>query len=129
MEKTSPMAKRPLSPHLQIYKPQLTSVLSITHRLTGIYLCASVLGILSWIYALASSPECFYATTGFWNGTLGKLIIFSWCVCFYYHLSNGIRHLFWDVGRGFDLPSVYRSGWLVVSATVFLSLLTALIIF
>ena len=129
MKQTPPLHTRPLSPHLQIYKPQLTSVLSILHRMSGIYLSLSVLGILSWIYALSSSPECFYATTGFWNGSFGKLIIFSWCVCFYYHLGNGIRHLIWDMGRGFDLPTVYRGGWMVVGLTAFLSLITAVIIF
>lgn len=129
MQTTPPRAARPLSPHLQIYKPQLTSVLSILHRISGAYLSLCVLGIISWIYGISMGADSFYAITGFWNGFLGKLIVFSWVVSFAYHFSNGIRHLAWDIGWGFELTTAYRTGKLVMLLTIIFSALAAIIIF
>lgn len=129
MQTTSHRAARPLSPHLQIYKPQLTSVLSILHRMSGAYLTLCVLGIISWVYGIAMGADCFYAVMNFWNSFFGKLIIFSWVICFSYHLSNGIRHLAWDVGWGFELTTAYRTGKVVIGLTLIFSSLAAIIIF
>ena len=117
-------AKRPLSPHLQIYRPQLTSILSITHRLTGVALAVGTLLLVYWLAAAAAGPEAFRDAQSFVGSILGRLLLFGWTVGLFFHLCNGIRHLFWDVGLGFELDEVYRSGWTVVVATVVLSLLT-----
>jgi succinate dehydrogenase / fumarate reductase cytochrome b subunit len=114
---------RPLSPHLQVYRPQLTSVLSILHRATGVALAVGTLLLVYWLAAAAAGPEAFAAAQGFVGSPLGLILLFGWSVALFYHLCNGIRHLAWDAGCGFELPSVYRSGWAVVIATAALTLL------
>lgn len=115
--------ERPLSPHLQIYKPQLTSALSILHRLTGVALGFGTLLLVWWLAAAAAGPEAFATAQGFIGSWLGLLLLFGWSVALFYHLCNGIRHLFWDAGYGFELPQAYASGWAVVIATGVLTLL------
>lgn len=117
-----PSHPRPLSPHLQIYRWQLTSVLSILHRLTGVALAVGTLLLVSWLIAAAAGPEPYAAAQSLIGSILGRLLLFGWTVALFYHLCNGIRHLFWDVGRGFELRSAYASGWAVVIATAVLSL-------
>ena len=112
---------RPLSPHLQVYKPQITSLLSILHRLTGVGLGLGMLLLAWWLIAAAVGPEAFEAAQGLVGSIIGRLILFGFTVAFFYHLANGIRHLAWDAGYGFELPSLTRSGWLVVAATVVLT--------
>ena len=118
---------RPLSPHLQVYKPQLTSVLSITHRLTGIFLAFGAIVYSLWIVSLAQAPESFLCMQKFTYHFIRRTLLFCWTLAFYYHLCNGMRHLFWDAGYGFELPQVYKSGWAVVIATVILTLSTWMI--
>ena len=115
--------ERPLSPHLQIYKPQLTSVLSITHRLSGIFLCGGTLVLVYWLYALASGPEEYATAQNCLNSPVARAFFFLWTLAFFYHLLNGIRHLIWDIGKGFELEVVYASGRWVVIGTVILTLL------
>lgn len=115
--------ERPLSPHLQVYKPQLTSALSILHRLTGVALGFGTLLLVWWLAAAAAGPEAFATAQGFIGSWLGLLLLFGWSVALFYHLCNGIRHLFWDAGYGFELPQAYASGWAVVIATGVLTLL------
>lgn len=115
-------AKRPLSPHLQIYRPQLTSVLSITHRLSGVALAVGTMLLVYWLAAAAAGPESFESAQSFVGSFLGRLLLFGWTLGLFFHLCNGIRHLVWDVGLGFELDEVYRSGWTVVAATAVLSL-------
>lgn len=115
--------ERPLSPHLQVYKPQLTSALSILHRLTGIALGFGTLLLVWWLAAAAAGPEAFATAQGFIGSWLGLLLLFGWSVALFYHFCNGIRHLFWDAGYGFELPQAYASGWAVVIATGVLTLL------
>lgn len=117
-------AKRPLSPHLQVYRPQLTSILSITHRLSGVALSLGTLLLVYWLAAAAAGPEAFESAQSFVGSFLGRLLLFGWTIGLFFHLCNGIRHLFWDVGLGFELDDVYRSGWTVVVATAVLSLVT-----
>lgn len=105
---------RPLSPHLQIYKPQLTSFLSICHRMAGIWLTVGVLFLVCWLSSAATGPESFARIQGFNASWFGRLLLFGWTLALFYHLCNGIRHLFWDAGKGFDIPTVNRSGILVV---------------
>ncbi|MFQ5466597.1 MAG: succinate dehydrogenase, cytochrome b556 subunit [Kiloniellaceae bacterium] len=113
---------RPLSPHLQVYRPQLTSVLSITHRLTGVALAAGTLLLVYWLVAAAASVEAFDTAQSLIGSWFGRLLLFGWSLALFYHLCNGIRHLFWDVGAGLDLPTSARSGYAVLIATVVLTL-------
>ena len=113
---------RPLSPHLQVYKPQITSVLSIAHRMTGVGLGFGTLLIAWWLIAAAAGPEAFETARGFMASFIGRLVLLGFTVALFYHLANGIRHLFWDAGVGFELETVERSGWAVVAATVALTL-------
>lgn len=107
-------AARPLSPHLQVYRPQITSVMSITHRATGVALALGSLLLVAWLWAAAYN-ENYYL---FWQHIAAQwwanLLLAGWTFSLYYHLANGIRHLFWDMGKGFALPNVTRSGVLVV---------------
>ncbi len=119
----TPVAARPLSPHLQIYRPQLTSVLSITHRATGVALAAGTLLLVWWLVAAASGPEQFATVQGVIGSWLGRLVLLGWTMALFFHLANGIRHLFWDAGLGFGLRAAYASGWAVVAATVALTAL------
>ncbi|HVZ00673.1 MAG TPA: succinate dehydrogenase, cytochrome b556 subunit [Dongiaceae bacterium] len=114
---------RPLSPHLQIYRRQLTSVLSILHRLTGIGLAVGLLYLVCWLVAAARGAEAFDNLQGFNGSIIGRLLLFGWTIAFFYHLLNGIRHLAWDAGWGFELPTVYRTGWAVIIGTAVLTLL------
>ena len=116
-------AQRPLSPHLQIYRPQITSVLSISHRLTGLALAIGTLLLVWWLVALASGPEAFATVQGFVGSWLGRLLMLGWTFALFFHLANGIRHLFWDAGYGFDLKTTTASGWAAVAASVVLTLL------
>lgn len=109
---------RPLSPHLQVYRWQWTMLLSITHRATGIALAAGSLLLVCWLLAVASGPDAFAAVHGFVGSWLGRLLLFGWTWALLYHLFNGIRHLFWDAGIGFELPAARASGYAVVAASV-----------
>jgi succinate dehydrogenase / fumarate reductase cytochrome b subunit len=109
---------RPLSPHLQIYRWQLTSVLSILHRATGIALSVGALYLATWVMYAASSPKA-YALFQSFNGSIaGRIVLGGWLFAAFYHLCNGIRHLFWDAGYGFELKDAYRSGWIVVGVAL-----------
>ncbi|MBM3468394.1 MAG: succinate dehydrogenase, cytochrome b556 subunit [Alphaproteobacteria bacterium] len=119
-----PPSSRPLAPHLQIYRPQLTSILSIMHRLTGMGLSCGALLIVVWLGALAMGQEHYYGVTGWLSSPLGTTLLFGWAFCFYFHFANGIRHLFWDMGWGYELKTVYRSGWIVVCSAFGFTLLT-----
>src|ERR1043166_174433 len=114
---------RPLSPHLQVYRWQLTSTRSILHRATGIALAGGAVLWVWWLLALADGPNAFAAISAFSASILGRILLFGWTLCFFYHLANGIRHLWWDTGNGLDLPAVYRSGWTVVAFTAVATLL------
>ena len=119
--------RRPLSPHLQVYKPQLTSVLSITHRATGIALSVGLLLLVYWLAAIASGPEAYRNVQHLFLNPFAALLLFGWTWALFYHLCNGIRHLFWDAGYGFDIPTVYKSGKAVVIASLLLTFLVWLI--
>jgi succinate dehydrogenase / fumarate reductase cytochrome b subunit len=109
---------RPLSPHLQVYKPQLTTVLSILHRATGIALSVGALYLATWVIYAASNPTAYGMFQSFNTSILGRIVLGGWLFCAFYHLSNGIRHLFWDAGYGFELKDAYRSGWIVVAVAL-----------
>ncbi len=123
------MAKieRPLSPHLQIYKPQITMVTSITHRATGIALGVGTLLLAWWLIAVATGPEAYATVSAFMTSWLGQIVLFGFTWSLFYHLCNGIRHLFWDMGQGFELPTMRKSGMAAIIASVVLTLLTWII--
>jgi succinate dehydrogenase / fumarate reductase cytochrome b subunit len=114
---------RPLSPHLQIYRPQLTSVLSISHRASGIVLGAGAVALTFWLLALASGPEAYARASAMLGSVPGQLLLFLFTFALFYHLCNGVRHLFWDMGYGFELGTVYASGKAAVAASAILTLL------
>jgi succinate dehydrogenase / fumarate reductase, cytochrome b subunit len=115
---------RPLSPHLQVYRWQLTSVLSILHRAAGIALAGGTILLVGWLVDAAVGPRAYAAMQHFLSSWLGLLLLFLWSVALYYHLCNGIRHLWWDSGHGLELPQVYTGGWIVLAATAALTLLS-----
>jgi succinate dehydrogenase / fumarate reductase, cytochrome b subunit len=101
---------RPLSPHLQVYKPQITSVMSILHRITGVFLSLGSLLLAAWIFAAAYDEQMYLTLAGFFKSLIGTALLIAWTGAFYYHLCNGIRHMFWDAGKGFEIATVTRSG-------------------
>ena len=121
--------QRPLSPHLQIYKPQITSVLSILHRGTGIVLSIGSIILVLWIVALTLGESTYLMYSNIINNWFSKLIIFGFTFALFYHLSNGIRHLFWDAGYGYDLNHAYISGVSVIISSLLLTSLTWLIVY
>lgn len=108
---------RPLSPHLQVYSPQITSVLSILHRISGIVLSFGAFVLAWWLLAVAQGAESYARAAGYLASPLGKLALFGFSFVLVYHLLNGIRHLLWDAGWGYKLPQVYRSGYVVIALT------------
>jgi succinate dehydrogenase / fumarate reductase cytochrome b subunit len=118
--------ERPLSPFMFPiwYRFQITSTLSILHRLTGIGLAVGSILLAWWLVAVAAGGELFAATRGILASPIGVLLLFLWSIAFFYHLCSGIRHLAWDAGYGFEIRDAYRSGYAVLAATAFLTLIT-----
>ncbi len=116
--------ERPLSPHLQVYRPQMTSLLSIAHRGCGVVLSFFTPVLVFWLVSLASGPQSYEAWQSFASNGFVKLLFLGWTFALFYHLSNGIRHLFWDAGHGFEMQSLYRSGYMVVASAVILTVIT-----
>lgn len=115
---------RPLSPHLQVYRWQWTMAYSILHRATGVALAVGALYLTWWLIALASGPQAFAAVQGFSGSIIGQLMLLGWTFSLFYHLANGIRHLAWDAGRGFELDTAAMTGHAVVAAAVVLTGIT-----
>ena len=115
---------RPLSPHLQVYRLPLVAVMSITHRITGVALAAGTILLAFWLGGGAYSPSAYARVSAFLGSWIGYLLLFAWSVALYYHLCNGIRHLWWDVGRGFELPAAHRANAMVIAGTVILTAAT-----
>ena len=115
---------RPLSPHLGIYRWQISNTLSILHRLTGVGLSLGLIPLALWLYGAAYSPDLFQWLSGAAASIPGLVFLLGWTWAFYYHLGNGIRHLNWDIGRGFTIPEMTASGWVVVVFSLALTVLT-----
>ena len=118
--------ERPLSPFMfpVWYRFQITSALSIVHRITGIGLALGSILLTWWLVAVAAGGDVFAKTHAFIASPLGILLLFLWSIAFFYHLCSGIRHLAWDAGYGFELRHAYRSGYAVIAATALLTVLT-----
>jgi succinate dehydrogenase / fumarate reductase cytochrome b subunit len=115
---TASKMKRPLSPHLQVYKPQLTSITSILHRVTGAALAVGTLMLAWWLIAAAMGEDAYNVVRAFTASPLGTFMLFGWSAALYYHLFNGIRHLIWDSVHLFKLKDAYAAGYLVLLLTV-----------
>jgi succinate dehydrogenase / fumarate reductase cytochrome b subunit len=113
---------RPLSPHLQVYRWQISNTLSILHRLTGIALSFGALALVSWLLALASGQAAHAQFTWAFTSFPGQLLLVGWTFCFFYHFCNGLRHLAWDADIGFDKAVARRSGIAVVVAASLLTI-------
>ncbi len=118
------LVRRPLSPHMQVYTPQLTSLLSIMNRVTGLAISAGTVLMVWWLVAASSGPSAFSTVQGFIASPLGLFMLFGWTASLFYHFFGGLRHLAWDAGYGYDLPQTHASGWAVVIATVVATVLT-----
>jgi succinate dehydrogenase / fumarate reductase cytochrome b subunit len=123
--------ERPLSPFMFPiwYRFQITSALSILHRLTGIGLAVGSILLAWWLISVAAGGELFEATQRFLVSPIGMVLLFLWSVAFFYHLCNGIRHLAWDAGYGFEIRTAARSGYAVIVMTALLTLLAWLYVF
>ncbi|HEY4251955.1 MAG TPA: succinate dehydrogenase, cytochrome b556 subunit [Roseomonas sp.] len=122
--------RRPLSPHLQVYDMmQITSSMSISHRITGVAWAIGLLFLVWWLTALAAGPGPFAAVQWFLGSVLGWLVLMGLTAVAWYHTLNGLRHLAWDAGYGFDIPTTYRSGRMVLVGTAALTGITWLILF
>ena len=117
--------RRPISPFMipTAYRPQLTSVLSISNRLAGIALCAGTALAVWWLLALAVGAGAFATVRAVTLSPIGLILVALWVLALVYHTLGGIRHLVWDAGHGFDLPMVHRTGWAVIIATIVLTAL------
>ena len=127
-ERFSPMpsGNRPLSPHLQVYRPQLTSILSILHRITGVVIWAGAVMMTYWIASATYGPEAFARAQWFLGSWFGRLVLLGLTGATFYHLANGIRHLAWDIGWGYEMDKLNISGWAVLIFTGVMTVLTFL---
>lgn len=121
-------AGRPLSPHLQIYRWYFTMALSIAHRVTGIGLVLGMVLLTCWLAALAGGPDSFATMQWLMRNFLGGLILFAFTLTLFFHLLNGIRHLAWDAGWGFEKHQAYMTGLWTVGGAVGLSVLTWILV-
>ena len=120
-----PKPARPTSPHVLIYRWQMGSSLSILHRMTGAALAAGLIALSFWLVSLAGGAGAYGSAMRLFASPLGLAFLCGWTFAFAYHLLNGIRHLFWDAGRGFDHTQRTLSGWFVVLGAVALTVCVA----
>lgn len=114
-------ANRPLSPHLQIYRWELTMAMSILHRMTGVFLSIGAAVLAAWVIAAAVGGEVFAVVNGHLGAWYGQLLLFAWSYALFYHLCNGIRHLIWDTGIGLGKETALISGYATLGASVLLT--------
>jgi len=121
-----PKPERPLSPHLTIYRPQMSSMTSIFVRITGVALTLGFVLIVWWLLAAATSPEYFAVVNGFLTSWFGTLVLVGSLWALWYHTLGGIRHLIWDMGYGFDLKTADLMGYIMIGGSFVLTALTLL---
>jgi len=112
---------RPLSPHISIYRWPVTMVTSILHRATGLAMAAGFIVLVGWLFDAASGPEVYAKFINAMDSAIGFVLLIGWSFAFFYHLSNGIRHLVWDTGRGFEIRQATASAWFVIVLSVVLT--------
>jgi len=123
------LVRRPLSPHLQVYKPQMSSMSSIFHRITGCALGLGTLLLTLWLVCAAAGDGPFSVIQAILASWIGLLILIGFTAALFYHFCNGIRHLAWDAGKGYDLPTMHRSGQIMLAATAALTVIFWVIAF
>jgi len=123
-----PVRARPLSPHLDIYRWQIGNTLSILHRLTGIALALGIVALSYWLISLAGGDAAYRSAIRVLWSPLGILFLVGWTFSFLYHLLNGVRHLFWDAGYGFERTQRHLSGWVAVVGALVLTLCVWLLV-
>ena len=111
-------SERPLSPHLGIYRWEISNSLSILHRMTGVMLSAGSLVLVGWLVSAVVGEDLYICLNVWLNTFLGRLMLFGCTFCFFFHLGNGIRHLFWYVGYGFEKQRARMTGWMVVTFAI-----------
>jgi|SRR3954469_24188667 succinate dehydrogenase cytochrome b subunit len=111
------LVRRPLSPHVQIYRWPISMALSILHRISGVALGVGTLLMTWWLIGAATSDAAFADAQWFIGSPLGLLLLFVWTAALFFHLFSGVRHLVWDIGVGFDAPLYNITGWAAVIAT------------
>jgi len=112
---------RPLSPHLQIYQPQITSGISIFHRFTAVGLAGGFAVLVAWLFCLAWMPEWYGPFTDILISPAGRFFLFGWTWAYFFHIGATLRHLAWDMCLGLSLKSVYLTGYLMLAASFFLT--------
>lgn len=122
MSPTSAKRRRPRSPNMQIYRPQLTSVLSLANRMTGVLLSACAIVLVILLAAAAAGPDAYATVHTAIVSPVGRVLLFGCTFAFFMHLCGGLRHLAWDRVHGFELRAIYISGWVVVVASVVLTI-------
>jgi succinate dehydrogenase / fumarate reductase cytochrome b subunit len=120
-----PARARPTSPHVGLYRWQIGNTLSILHRVTGAALAFGLLALSYWFVSLAGGPDSYGAAARLFASPLGLAILLGWTFSFMFHLLNGVRHLFWDAGKGFERTQRHASGWLAVLGAFALTLCVA----
>ena len=125
---TVTVSKRPLSPHLQVYRLPLAGLISISHRLTGVALALGTLLFTFWLTAAAFAPDIFKLAQRLMGSWFGYIILLGYTFAIFFHMGNGVRHLFWDVGMGYEISSVKRSGISVILFAVIMTSFTWLFI-
>ena len=123
MSDSSGKKARPLSPHLQIYKPQMTSGMSIFHRITGVGLAFGLVAFVAWLAALTQGPETYARFIQCAHSPVAQIFLFGWIWAFFFHLCSGIRHLLWDAGLFLDIKNVYRTGYSALAVSTLMTLM------
>lgn len=114
--------QRPMSPHLFIYRWPMTMTVSILHRITGVMLSLGLIVLVAWLASAAGGAGSYERFGGIMDSIAGRIFLILWTAALFFHLANGVRHLFWDVGLGFEIPQANATGWTVIASTVVLTL-------
>ena len=117
-----PARDRPTSPHLGIYRWQIGNTLSILHRLTGVALAFGLVALCYWLVSLGGGEQSYAEAANLFASPVGLIGLVGWTFAFLYHLLNGVRHLFWDAGYGFERTPRHASGWFAVLGSIALTL-------
>lgn len=112
---------RPLSPHLSVYRWPITMTLSILHRMTGVALSVGLIALVVWLESIALGAGAYAAVTAWMDTIIGQVLMLGWSFAFFFHLANGVRHLFWDAGLGFEPRQAKASAWFVVVASLLMT--------
>ena len=113
---------RPMSPHIFIYRWPMTMTVSILHRVSGVMLSLGLIVFVAWLASVAGGADAYERFGGVLGSFAGRVFLVLWTAALFFHLANGVRHLFWDVGMGFEIPQANATGWIVIASTVVLTL-------